>query len=339
LYLQNCWKEAILSEITEEHIAALRAEYDEVTVVAGRLLSSLKEQLATIVEQNDISLAVPIETRVKSWESIREKLERKGRSAEGLAGITDIAGIRLITLFQSDVEKLDELIRSMLDITEAEDTSNRLDDSHFGYRSNHYVGRIPSTWLKIPSYRGLGKLCAEIQVRTLPQHMWAAASHKLQYKREDSAPPRLRRAINRVSAILETVDLEFTRILEERVQYVQEQVTGLTKEIFLNVDNISTILNDVFPIENKSDREPYDELLNQLKSMGITKIEEFRSIMEDGKISALESDKTEVKRRLINDDITPRIESGVFYKHVGLAREAMRTIIGSLPGDDFDFDG
>lgn len=56
-------------------------------------------------------------------------------------------------------------------------------------------------------------LKAEVQVRTVTQHVWAAASHVLQYKQEASVPLPVRRSIYRVSALLETVDLEFERVL------------------------------------------------------------------------------------------------------------------------------
>lgn len=321
--------------MNEGQITELRADYDVRSVLAARLINSLKEQITTLVDQHDIALAVPIETRIKDWESVREKIERKGRQEEGLNAINDLAGIRLITLFQRDVEKLDELIRTTLDVTEAEDTSGRLHDAQFGYRSNHYVCRIPNAWQSIPSYRGLGNICAELQVRTLPQHMWAAASHKLQYKHEDSAPPRLRRAINRVSAILETVDLEFTRMLEERERYVEDQEIGANKEELLNVDNLSALLTEIFPAENRGDDEPYDELLTQLKSMGITHRSSLKAILTSGRKEALESDKSNVASRLADDDepITARLKRGVYFKHVGLARAALRAVNGPLPGD------
>ncbi len=318
-----------------DKLDAARADYDVGATTARRLLDALKEQMLTVVAQNQIALAVPIETRVKTWESVSDKLERKGRTGKGLGGISDLAGMRLITLFQADVDKLDGIIRSLLLVSEAEDTASRLDESQFGYRSNHYICRIPAAWEGIPSYRGLGEIGAEIQVRTLPQHMWAAASHNLQYKREDSAPQPLRRSINRVSAILEVIDLEFTRILEERDSYLNDQASKANHgaDDGLNVDNLSVLLSDIFPVENQGDDEDYDDLLTQLRQAEISDVKTLRDLLERGRDPAMESDRKSVERERLKVKPTERVERGVYYKHVGLAREALRAVRGELPGD------
>jgi ppGpp synthetase/RelA/SpoT-type nucleotidyltranferase len=84
------------------------------------------------------------------------------------------------------------------------------------------VGRPYLEGAPTGSYGALAyfRMVFELQLRTLAQHIWAVASHKLQYKREASVPVPIRRSINRVSALLEMVDLEFDRVLLEREQYV-----------------------------------------------------------------------------------------------------------------------
>ena len=318
-----------------DNLISFRAEYDLRAITARRLLDALKEQMITVVAQNQIALAVPIETRVKTWESVSDKLERKGREDQGLDGISDLAGLRLITLFQSDVDKLDILIKSLLLVSDAEDTAIRLDENQFGYRSNHYICRIPKAWESIPSYRGLGEIIAEIQVRTLPQHMWAAASHNLQYKREDSAPPPLRRSINRVSAILEVVDLEFTRILGERDSYLDthSSTSNDVEDDLLNVDILSVLLSEIFPSDNRADDEDYDDLLKQLLMADINDAKTLREILLKGRDGALKSEENRVAKERLGKSPSDRVLRGVFFKHVGLAREAIRTVKGRLPGD------
>lgn len=331
-----------------DHPEAVRnkADYDEYADKSKRLLLALREQLSILVSDHEISLAVPIETRVKTWHSVEEKLEAKGRRSDGVQSLTDLAGMRFITLFQEDVEKLDEIIQERFVIRESEDTAKRLDHAQFGYRSNHYIVTIPPDWESIPSFSKLGGIPVEIQVRTLPQHMWAAASHKLQYKREDSAPPRLRRAINRVAAILEMVDLEFSRILEERSDYYSVEVTLETHEN-LNVDNIAKILDEIFPPEYKDqDAERYDHFLEQMERVGVTTLEDLTDILHNGRDAAINIDKDRVSSELSDPEYhygdedeeegessRERLKRGVFYTHLGLAREAYRHARGPLPGD------
>jgi putative GTP pyrophosphokinase len=71
-------------------------------------------------------------------------------------------------------------------VLERQDAQLRLAEDQFGYASIHFAVELPASWLRVPSRAGLGGLRAEIQVRTTAQHIWAAASHKLQYKHEES---------------------------------------------------------------------------------------------------------------------------------------------------------
>lgn len=116
----------------------------------------------------------------------------------------------------------------------------------------------------------MGDLLVELQVRTLAQHMWAATSHKLQYKREESVPLPLRRAIYRVSALLETVDLELDRVLTQRGAYVASEVESPTLDAPLNIDLANLIAREVLPAANDSgDVDGFDEVLQELYEFGI----------------------------------------------------------------------
>ena len=115
-------------------------------------------------------------------------------------------------------------------------------EGQFGYQSWHYVIAFPEKWLSVPSLCDFRGLRAELQLRTIAQHLWAAASHKLQYKAESSVPLPIRRSIHRVSALLETVDLEFDRVLQEREDYLKQAASRQpTKPI--NVDVLAQILD------------------------------------------------------------------------------------------------
>jgi hypothetical protein len=78
----------------------------------------------------------------------------------------------------------------------------------------HFVVEFPEPWFVVPTIGPMRGLRAEIQVRTHAQHIWADASHILQYKKESSVAPKTRRDIHRIAALLETVDLEFEKVLK-----------------------------------------------------------------------------------------------------------------------------
>jgi ppGpp synthetase/RelA/SpoT-type nucleotidyltranferase len=203
-------------------IRKLQENYEYAWPLAIRFADRLSEQLLELLTSEGISLAVPIESRVKTWDSIQNKIGMRNLEINKVSELGDLVGLRLILLFVRDVNSVISLLNEKLEVISKEDTGERLGDSQFGYQSVHLQLKLPSSWLSIPTFKGLGEMTAEIQVRTASQHIWAAASHVLQYKQESAVPLPVRRSINRVAALLETVDLELERTLGERAAYVHE---------------------------------------------------------------------------------------------------------------------
>nr|WP_315489902.1 hypothetical protein [uncultured Rhodoferax sp.] len=317
------------------NIDALRIQYQDEAGRAERLREAVVAQLSALLASNEVTLGVPMESRVKSWASLAEKLDRKQIALDSLNNLHDLIGVRVILLFRSDLLKVLQLINSTFEVVSLEDTAARLGDSEFGYQSQHFVVRLPNSWLLVPSLTGLNDFCVELQVRTIAQHIWAAASHKLQYKQESGVPRPLRRTINRVSALLETVDLEFERVLDERRVYLQDSQAPKAANELLNVDSLAAVLSELLPPENKGEEDNYAELLNDLISFKISTPNHLRLLLNKHAEHAKESDRLRVdgfrsgKEALSVYFHNPeRIARGVFYTHVGLAREALRAEYG-----------
>jgi ppGpp synthetase/RelA/SpoT-type nucleotidyltranferase len=307
-------------------IAALETEYRSIFPSAVRMANCVKDELSSLVEQNNISLAVPLEYRVKEWSSISEKLERVALQIDQIYQLNDLVGVRLITLFTTDIEKLDGFIRSTFIVLNVENAFDRLNENQFGYQSMHYIIELPKQWLTAPTNKGLDKLKAEIQVRTVSQHTWAAASHKLQYKQESAVPADLRRSINRLSALLETVDLELERILQQKSIYLDKNSQNTQLNSSINSDIIKIILDRNFPIENRDSEEDYSDLIFDLNELNIFDSDVFEQLIIKHKSETLKEEKKRVRN--IQSGREPEFEServdrGVFYTHVGLARTCL----------------
>jgi len=180
-------------------------------------------------------------------------------------------------------------------------------------------------------------LKAEIQVRTASQHIWASASHILQYKKEAHVPLPLRRSINRAAALLETVDLEFERVLAEREEYKVE-VGNKKEDLPLNTESLRAVLDSALPMQNREANERYGELLDDLAQFKITATDQLRNLISQHLKAALESDANYVKRNLAGAkkqgvEPTDRLRRGVFFTHVGLAREILSEAFGSKWSD------
>jgi putative GTP pyrophosphokinase len=259
-----------------------------------------------------------MESRVKSWQSLEEKLIRKNLILKDIKDLDDLVGIRIILLFKRDVDAIQPLIQKSLRVLSSEDVASRLNETQFGYQSRHLVITMPETWLSIPSYSDLGGIRIEIQVRTLAQHIWATASHKLQYKHEASVPAPLRRSIHRASALLETIDIEFDRLLSERDKYLQEELPSAPPDQALNVETLRATLSDILPAQNRGQVEPYDDLLFDLNHFKIDSPEKLSKLLKPHMASILSSDQRHAKRT----------KKEYFFRHVGLVREGLRKEFG-----------
>ncbi|MEO6177054.1 MAG: RelA/SpoT domain-containing protein [Flavobacterium circumlabens] len=296
-------------------LSNIEAEYNSLIPFLQRFKNSLQDQIEKILEIEEIALGFPIQNRIKKYDSIVEKFET-GRFSlkKSVTELQDLVGLRIILLFNRDVKIVNKLINDNLEVVKSYDTSGKLLDNQFGYSSIHLVVKIPETWLNVPTFYGLGTFKAELQIRTLSQHTWAEASNELQYKQKDNIPKPLLRSIGRVSALLETVDLEFDRLLGERDSYKYSLINEnqSSKNEDLNVDILETIIESKLPIENKNSNEDISDLILDLKYFDILKTDDLINLIDKHLEEAIVHDKKYAR----NSNKTNEI----FFSRVGLIR-------------------
>lgn len=311
-------------------LPALETEYSTDLARYEALRAEIVRQIDELLKNEHIILASPIESRVKTWASVVEKIQRNQVQPAKLAEIRDIAGLRVIALFRRDVERIQKIVEENFAVLHKEDTFTRLSENQFGYGSIHYEVEPPKDWLKVPTLKKLDGLRAEIQVRTGSQHIWAAASHMLQYKKEAHVPPPMRRAINRVAALLETVDLEFERVLVEREEYSQ-RIGEQKGDAPLDTESLKRLLAATFPDKNREEGEDYADLLDDLLHFEIRTTNQLTAILNKHLKAVLKDEETNVAesrseieggKELIGTS-KERTLRGVYFTHVGLARMAL----------------
>ncbi|WP_261428639.1 GTP pyrophosphokinase [Xiamenia xianingshaonis] len=121
-----------------------------------------------------------IESRIKKPASIFEKLERYGKepTLENMERyIMDIAGVRVICSYISDVYSLLDLLcrQDDLEIVAVKDYIENPKPN--GYRSLHVIVRIPVYFLDQKEM-----IPVEVQLRTIAMDFWASLEHDLKYK-------------------------------------------------------------------------------------------------------------------------------------------------------------
>jgi len=318
----------------------LKAEYNIKLSHHEKLRVELVTQLSHLLSNSKIKLAGPIESRVKDWESIAEKLNRNTVTRATLGDLNDITGLRIICLFLRDIAEVRRIVNNNFVVLREEDTSSRLSDNQFGYGSIHFEIELPAAWTTVPTFENLRGLKAEIQVRTVAQHAWAGASHVLQYKHEKDVPVPLKRSINRIAALLETVDLEFNRLAEMRDSYILQfnEDNNLNEENpkiiddNLNVDVLKQILDILLPPQNKYENEQYSILLEDLRSFQINEIGHLIDFIVKNLEAVIEDDKKTVailQKNISNGTFDGseqdklRLDSGVWWTHSGMIRRAL----------------
>lgn len=160
-------------------LEALEAEHANLHPKAQRFCSEVAAQISRLLGDAGISLGFPIQHRVKGWASFVDKFERVSLNVESIKEVQDLVGLRIILLFDRDAKLVNELIAQNFQVVRQYDTQDRLQEDQFGYASRHFVVKLPEGWLEVPTLAQLGDLQAEIQIRTLAQHIWAEASQNL----------------------------------------------------------------------------------------------------------------------------------------------------------------
>ncbi len=310
-------------------LETLKRQYDENKYLYDRLNEQVVSQIKVLLDEHKIKLASPLETRVKEWSSIAEKCERNQLELNSIADLNDLAGIRLIVLFSRDLEMVCNIIQENFEVRRIENTSDRLTENQFGYGSIHFEFLLKDSWVQVPSLRPLKGLVVELQLRTASQNIWAATSHILQYKREKDVPKSLRRSINRVAALLETIDLEYERLLQDRDKYISD-VDQNDKDELLNTNNLEYILNKMLPLENKNnDGELYSELINELIHNNIKTVRQLEQYLETNMEHIMNKEREALNAIKEGSDAfrtsKDRIDRNVFFTHVGLVRNVIRT--------------
>ena len=138
----------------------------------------LNQQFSLEQEHNPIET---IKTRLKSTESILEKLHRKNLPMDMAAveeNLYDVAGIRVICPFINDIYCLADCLLQQDDVTLIEKKDYIKNPKENGYRSLHLIVETP---IFLQDEKRLMKV--EVQLRTIAMDFWASLEHRMRYKK------------------------------------------------------------------------------------------------------------------------------------------------------------
>ena len=203
-------------QLWREILDPYRQAVDELTVKFEHMIE----------EHHNAGLYCPIvqvSGRVKKISSILEKCQRKNVPMEELEEkIEDIAGIRIVCSFTSDIYRLAEMIGKQNDLTVICVKDYIKNPKVSGYKSFHMHVTVP-----IFLSDRVVDTKVEIQIRTIAMDFWASLEHKIYYKFEGHAPEYISRDLRACAEIVSNLDAKMLQlneaILEEKEKEEQKK--------------------------------------------------------------------------------------------------------------------
>ncbi len=184
----------------------------------GTKLEILNDEFQHVHKYNPIE---HIKKRVKSPESIVKKLRHYGyeTSIENMVKyVNDIAGVRLICSFSSDIYRLAGMIGNQSDIKVLSIKDYIKNPKPSGYKSYHMLVSVP-----IYLTDSVVDTKVEIQIRTIAMDFWASLEHKIYYKFEGNAPEYISRDLRECADMVSTLDEKMLSLNEAILRCLEEQ--------------------------------------------------------------------------------------------------------------------
>lgn len=210
-----------------EQIANLRKVRNDITrfmMTYKFALDELETKVEILIKEfqllHDYNPIEHTKSRIKTPESILRKLKRKGVEVS-LSSIKkhvkDIAGMRIICSFRSDIYRLSHMLQKQRDLTVLEVQDYIKNPKPNGYQSLHLLVEVP-VYMSDREER----VCAEIQIRTIAMDFWASLEHKIYYKYKKAVPPYL---LQELKAAADSVTA-----LDQKMEWLHNEISN-TKDV------------------------------------------------------------------------------------------------------------
>ena len=211
MMLEKLAQDGVRSKIQDFALSyrELMAYYRCAMMEVSAKFNVLNEELSLQYDRNPIET---IKTRLKSPESIVEKLNRKGLpiTVESIEeNLNDVAGVRVICSYTSDIYMLSDAFIRQDDITLIQRKDYIQNPKPNGYRSLHLIVEIP---IFLHDEKRMMKV--EVQFRTISMDFWASLEHKIRYKKDLPVIDEIDREL------LECAELSAQ--LEDRMERIQK---------------------------------------------------------------------------------------------------------------------
>lgn len=198
--------------------------WNEVILVYNAALKQVQTKMEILNDEfQHVHQYNPIEhikARIKTPESIVKKLKRDGKEStiqNMIEYINDIAGIRVICSFSSDIYRIAAMIKEQKDIKVINIKDYITYPKASGYKSYHMIVTVP-----VYLSDRIVDTKVEIQIRTVAQDFWASLEHKIHYKFEGEAPEHIRSELIECARMVSDLDARMLALNDEILELSQQ---------------------------------------------------------------------------------------------------------------------
>ena len=190
--------------------------YDSALKKVNTKIEILNNEFVNRYDYNPIE---HIKSRLKTADSIVNKLKKDGREVtiENMQEyLSDIAGIRIICSFTSDIYQIAQIISDQKDITVLHVKDYIKHPKPNGYKSYHLVVTVP-----VYLSDGAVDTKVEIQIRSVAMDFWASLEHKIAYKFEGNAPENLLMELKDCADMIDMLDRKMFSLNEAIIAFAK----------------------------------------------------------------------------------------------------------------------
>lgn len=197
----------LIENMTNHDLRLAMLPYSSALKVVNMYVGTIEEELFAKRISNPIEHT---KARLKRPSSIARKLEKRGFEPtvdNAIKYIDDIAGVRIVCLFQDDIYRIAKIIETFNNIRVINIKDYIKNPKPNGYRSYHMHVEVPvrmlhdEQWVKV-----------EIQLRTVAMDFWASLEHKIRYKKKDDVSEEISSELLNCATMIEKIDLQMQEL-------------------------------------------------------------------------------------------------------------------------------
>jgi ppGpp synthetase/RelA/SpoT-type nucleotidyltranferase len=199
-------------------VEAILAEFSRREPTLTYFCARTKSLIEAILHEANLRYQ-SVQARVKGTTKLEKKYLDPTKNYQELDDITDLAGLRVITYYEDEVDAVAEALEREFNIDRKESVDKRnTEPDRFGYRAINYVCSHLEKRILDVEYKQFAGIRCEIQITSILGHAWSEIEHEW-YDLRDAYPDEVKRRFSIVAALFELAGREFVDIRKSKAQY------------------------------------------------------------------------------------------------------------------------